>query len=283
MTIQRTRKAVIYMLLLLLSLAPVAITQAQDDDVQGDLDLFGVSLDVEGVVIQNAAGGTFTEIEIETEMEIETEIEIEASAQQGFYLLRLEGVEDGDTDVVQLGNAAPVSYTTTALALDWARAAGEMSDATEMAAEMQSLDDLPYVADAELTSEEATVFMTIVAMTLEEGTGVPLYTVRVEQVIPPMMGEDIDFDNVLALLDKAELPTRFGPATLTISGSELFWTTLASSARERAAVIRADTDHNLALQCEAAENPQGQNPDADYSALELEIIQKWYNDNCMGS
>ena len=250
------RSMTIYAVLFVLLALAVGV-HAQDDGVQGDLDLFGVSLDVEGVIIQNATGGTFTEIEGQTD-----------SDGNSFYQLRLEGVDDGDTDIVQLGNAAPVSYTTTALALDWARAA----DMT-----VEDLDEAPYLADAELTSDEATVFMTVIALRLEEGTDVPLYTVRIEQVIPSMVGEDIDFDNILSMVEKAELPDSFGPATLTISGSELFWTTLASSASQRAAVIRADEDQNLAAQCEAAENPEG-----DYSPLELEIIQKWYNDNCTG-
>lgn len=230
----------------------IGMVAAQEDDVRGDLDLFGVSLDVEGVIIQNAASGSFTALDDGSDL----------------YTLRLQGVADADTDIVQVGNAAPLSYTTTALALDWSRAAGD----SELPA---NLDDAPLIAEGDLTIEAATVFMTIAALELDADTGDLLYTVRVDQIIPSLTGQDVDLDNILALTDKAELPETFETATLTISGSTLFWNALALSTQERAAVIRSADDSGLAAQCAEVEAL-----DADLSTEEQRILDAWYDANC---
>lgn len=233
MIIQRMR-AVLALTLLLMLVLPL---RAQQDSSAGELVLFGKPLMVSAMIYQTAQSGTLTLNE------------------DGTYRLALLGVAD-ETTVVQVSPPSASTYSTRELAAQWSAAAQTLSPmamTAQSAGYEAALAIVPSEAQAELALLDLTIYLTILSAEYDAASGAIVYTARLEQAIPFMDGYDFDIGQInyedlseLNKLDsKVKIPAEFGSATLTISGTELFWQTLASAPAQRLGSIRTDDPNCL--------------------------------------
>ena len=236
-------------------LLPFAI-HAQDD-IQGEIEIFGSTYDAAYVFNQDATGGTLTETE------------------DGLYELQLTGIGT-ETQIIKVSPPGSIDYATENLASDWTNAIDNATDETVT----QVLGELDINGD--------TVVIALYSASYDAETETITYTGEIVQFIPFAPNEAFNLSNATSGLDKADIPAEFGEASLTISASAAFWNSLQTGADFRTVDIRSGEN----AQCDEARdvltdlNAQLDDVDAGDAATiatlsqQINYAESWIAANC---
>lgn len=190
-------------------LGAVSMVNAQDN-VQGELEIFGSTAEVSHIFTQTAMSGSFEALD------------------SGRYNLTLVGIPERTT-IFEVSPPGAITYNTAELATDWTTALNTTSD----------MDDMLFAAEAELDIDGNYVLMVLYGMSYDIDAEALTYEVEVLQYVPAITDSNFDLTALTADAEKAQLPQTFDAATITISATESVWDSLQNGAEVRLDAIRA--------------------------------------------
>ena len=224
-----------------------ALTVAQDDDVEGDIELFGNTNEAISYLITQEA--TFGDLQVVDDVD-------------GRYTLILGDIGD-QTDVIQVSPPGILSYSTANLATMW-----------QAARAVQAENDLTTQVEAELNVGGDVILLIITGASYDTAEDIMQYDVQVVDYIPSLAGVAFDLSAITAEdeASKRNVPTELDDPTLTISLSENFWRSLNTGVSIRNADFRMS--ENAACQ-EARDSLQELSNQRDIAR-----VRSWITSNC---